>query len=50
VSCGPSKLIEDSNSKDYGSNPFYEFVKETIGANVIVPLKSNSKFLLNPII
>jgi len=29
--------------KAFDSNPFYEFVKKTIGANVIAPLKSNAK-------
>ncbi|MDR0301138.1 MAG: transposase [Treponema sp.] len=33
-------LIAD---KAYDSNPFYEFIKHSIGANVIAPLKSNSK-------
>jgi hypothetical protein len=33
-------LIAD---KAFDSNPFYEFIMNTIGANVIAPLKSNSK-------
>jgi hypothetical protein len=32
--------------KSFDSNPFYEFVKNTIGANVIAPLKSNAKTAL----
>jgi transposase len=32
--------------KAYDSNPFYEFIKKTLGANVIAPLKSNSKTTL----
>lgn len=36
-------LIAD---KGYDSNPFYEFVKNTLCANVIAPLKSNAKTAL----